>query len=93
VDEMTAKTISSRVHFSHQFNLPGRTETFPPGAYGLEERYKRTGLMSWFKMKLLSTCIRVCRDPGIDGQFETIHIDAGVLKAFLLKDKHRLDKF
>jgi len=65
---------------------------FPSGVYGLVERYKRTGLKSWFKMKLLSTCIRVCRDPGINGQFESIHIDAGALEALLLKDKHRLNK-
>jgi hypothetical protein len=61
------------------FILEGLQGVQPSGTYSVETRDEHTGFFSFFDAKRMSTWIRICRNPGIDGICRNPGID-GVLQ-------------
>jgi hypothetical protein len=57
------------------FVLKGLVGVQPSGTYSVETREVHTGFFSFFKAKRTSTCIRVCRNPGIAGVLQMVNIN------------------
>ena len=89
---MTTRTRSKRVTFLHPFVLKALEGVQPSGSYSVETRDERTGFFWFIYAKRMSTWIRVCRDPGIDGVLQIVNIDSLDLQTALMQDAILDDK-
>lgn len=77
---------NKRVKFWKPFILEGLQGVQPSGTYSVETRDERTGFFSFLDAKRMSTWIRICRNPGIDGVLQIVKIDPLDLQTALVRD-------
>jgi hypothetical protein len=83
---MTIRASNPRVKFMKPFILEGLQGVQPSGTYSVETRDEHTGFFSFFDAKRMSTWIRICRNPGIDGILQIVNIDPLDLQTALVRD-------
>jgi hypothetical protein len=83
---MTTRPRDKRVTFTRPFELRGLDGIQSPGTYSVATHEDGAGFFPFSKAKRLSTWIRICRNPGVEGAVEHVNIDPLELRAALIRD-------